>query len=519
MAAVLSTSDNYEAYARAKADGCFPTVELECAAWDQYFPTVELKLEALELEFPVVFPGDVLEPIATTITPLSESSIATVFPIVIRSSVRDGTLNETDTAPEKLPSPVLAHKDDSGALVAAAFFALGSGNDKPIVRSTRHPAPPTQSSSASGEPITRTTAAARQETSSCSSSSASSSVMRSSKANCGMEDVYHSTESTIPKPSSVIQPQTTSSNPIQGFQSVAMGWPPATENSQLDIEMSRSPPPPGISGTSTTASAFAPIQRLESVVMPPAATGKSQLVNEDIEMSCSPPPQETSSGVWGSSCAAAYKVPAMNTFPSSWIPVNQPSYNIFSSFTSSHVFPTPSAQNPHLTPFSPTFTPPSIFELMRNEPPSHAAYRRPNAYVIPPVAIPQHLWQQQVIREKPGGWNSVKPRRSRLPAPYFLRTPLVVAKKAKKARAAFSSTLYNDNTTDISLQQNCDEKPPGMPSTAPAPSARTTWMYCNGHKLSSPPPFRQRVQRFKEPTGGLFEVLTSMFWSYLIPVE
>jgi hypothetical protein len=54
----------------------------------QLFPTVELKIEALEREFPADFP-DVWEPIATTITLLSESPIATVFPIVIRSDAEN----------------------------------------------------------------------------------------------------------------------------------------------------------------------------------------------------------------------------------------------------------------------------------------------------------------------------------------------------------------------------------------------------------------------------------------------
>jgi hypothetical protein len=83
-------ADNYEAYAQAKTDGCFPTVELdlECAAWDNYFPTVKLKIEALEREFPAEFP-DVWEPIATTITLLSQSRIATVSPIFIRSDVEN----------------------------------------------------------------------------------------------------------------------------------------------------------------------------------------------------------------------------------------------------------------------------------------------------------------------------------------------------------------------------------------------------------------------------------------------
>jgi hypothetical protein len=83
-------ADNYEAYAQAKADGCFHTVELEleCAAWDHYFPTIELKIEALEREFPAGFP-DVWEPISMTITLLSESQITTVSPIVIRSDAEN----------------------------------------------------------------------------------------------------------------------------------------------------------------------------------------------------------------------------------------------------------------------------------------------------------------------------------------------------------------------------------------------------------------------------------------------
>ncbi|KAF7377946.1 hypothetical protein MSAN_00218500 [Mycena sanguinolenta] len=541
MTAVLSAADNYGAYAQAKADGCFPTVKLECAAWDKYFPTFELKIEALEHEFPAEFP-DVWEPIATTIIPLSESPIATVSPVVIRSTVKDGTPNNTDTAAAKPSSSVAAYKDSP----VPAALSLGSGQYEPIVRSTRLPAPATRCSGVSGEPITRSTAPARQEPAGKSSSSSSSSsspsfpsVIRPTKADTGMKNVDQSTELTISS-SFVSPPQTTSSNPIQRFQSVMITAPFATENPQLvneDIEMSRSCPP----GASTTSSSFTPIQHPESVVMTSAATNKSGLVNEDIEMSCSPPSQETSSSVWGT---ATYKGPPMSDLPSAWKSGNQPSYNIF-SFASSHgnppsqapafptalqgfvpepatIYQTPSALNPPPPSLSPPPTPLSIFELMQNEPPSPAAHRRPNAYVIPPVAIPQHLWQQEVIREQLGrNSEKNKPKRSRLSAPYFLRTPLTVAHPAKKASRAFSSRLHNDDKVELSPQN--EHKPPEMPSRAPAPSpafsAPTTWMYCNGHKLSSPPPFKERFQRFTEPAGGLFGTLTTMFWSYLISAE
>jgi hypothetical protein len=142
--------------------------------------------------------------------------------------------------------------------------------------STRLPAQATESSGANRNPIILSTAPARQEAARQSSSSSytlssplSSSIVRPTKANTGVENIDHSTELTIPKPSSISQPWTASSNPIQRLQSVVITAPSATENSQLvneGIEMSRTSLP----GTSATSSNFAPIQHLESVVTPAA---------------------------------------------------------------------------------------------------------------------------------------------------------------------------------------------------------------------------------------------------------
>ncbi|KAJ7244408.1 hypothetical protein B0H12DRAFT_1129442 [Mycena haematopus] len=491
---MASVSSSYEDFAQAKATGCFPTVELECAAWDEYSPSIELKIEALEFEFP----GNT----TWSLSPVSESNIThgkdatpsthLVPPTLIPSIVESGSPNSTDTAAKNPRSSALAHADNSVKPIASA-----SGHDEPVLRSTRPPAPPTiQSNGASGEPILRSTAAARQEA-----------AILSTTVDDSAKNVDSSTESTVPRSPSPPHSHTTSSNfpPVQGISSHLMSPP-------LLIESFKSP--------------------------------FNGILNEDIEMSCSSPSPETLSGVSGSSFAAACNSgPAMDAFPLSWMPIDQPSYNAFvssyanlapqvSAFpTTSYfaqepasIYPVPFASNSYSRLSSPTpILHPTIFDLIQNEPPYPVELRRPNAYIIPPVVLSNDVWQQEIIREQLA-WNSEnnKPRpskRSRLSAPYFLRTPLVVAKnlhRRKTARTApLSSRLFDANMTNI-ISSTCDEK--RAPSAAfSGSSSASTFTYCCGRKLSSPPPFKQRFQRSTESTDechGLFRTLASMFWSY-----
>ncbi|KAF8218068.1 hypothetical protein K438DRAFT_2006972 [Mycena galopus ATCC 62051] len=514
MTSVHSASDTYKEYAQAKAEGYFPSAELECVAGDCYFPTIELKLDALQREFP----GDHdLEPIETTITPLVKSGTAHGTDATLSTGVahlesspvfrsvpenQSELLNDTGTAAKNLRDSALTHKRNSVKLVNTASL-------QPIMRSTSKPAPSIPQSGSTGEPKPRSQAPASQGTS---RSTNIDDIIDSNRGPFGL-----SADSTIRKSSLALQHQATSSMfpPVQGF-SYLTPMPPATE-------------------------AF--------------KTPFNELASEDSEMSCSDPsPPEIFRGVPEGSFPAVY-----NYQDAFWIPMRQSSSNtaVFPSFTSSYVDPMPQASafltashavaelpnmysvpfesDPHQSLLSPP-PHPSIFELIKTESP---ALRRPSAYIIPPVVVPNHVWQQEITREQLR-YSDNTPRlskRSRLFAPYFLRTPLVVAKNLHRGRIARTAP-FSSRGSNMTNKLNCDDEPPQKcddnllapaPPRSPSPafsrssiststhSSYSAASYLYGRRLSSPPPFRQRFQRLKAPTDefrGAFRSLTSIFWPW-----
>lgn len=92
---------------------------------------------------------------------------------------------------------------------------------------------------------------------------------------------------------------------------------------------------------------------------------------------------------------------------------------------------------------------PSIFELIQPDSESLPSIATPGPYIITPAIVPDHVWQAELAREHLRNYerlNVAEPsRRTRISAPYFIRTPLILKKprRGKKA-AAKSFTPYCD---------------------------------------------------------------------------
>ncbi|KAJ7023048.1 hypothetical protein C8F04DRAFT_1099476 [Mycena alexandri] len=233
--------------------------------------------------------------------------------------------------------------------------------------------------------------------------------------------------------------------------------------------------------------------------------------------------------LFGTPCDGSPSTSGAASYSESWSDFNNP----VSGFMPAHLqFPPPGLPPPPH---------PSIFELIQIDTPHPTT----TPYIIPAANVPTHVWQQEITREqrtleKPG--KRAKP--SRIPAPYFSRTPLVSMtnkRRGKKATTGRFSSIgalsinhdpppqkYDDLWIDPPTRQgdflypmqrydrsssptpSCSS---GTSSTSGVSSSVTSRAY--GRQLSSPPPFRQRHQRFNTTTRehrGVLGALNAISW-------
>ncbi|KAJ7849658.1 hypothetical protein B0H14DRAFT_3866832 [Mycena olivaceomarginata] len=538
-----------------------------------YTPTVELSLSALELEFDQhlssvmgnLFDDELtslhdLEPIATTIRPLPAEPKITLG--------RDNTLSagfETNRSPKNNYAAMKNPRSRSSDLAHAV--ASGSGlrqNEAVITRSTRMPALPiTQSVDETCERTFQSTGPAREETIIRSTNigavpSTSTPIFGRSSPAVPPETI---TQSTIPADSEVQSAGCTTASLSPG-----VGVSAETVRDLEDLNAHNC----GALGSSTIPiSSFFPqphaspseisqIHHLSSYLTPiPLATESfpfTGVVDGDVEMSCLDLPSSSAPeilcGVPRGSFQAAhnhnfvmYETGSQhNTLPASWDRSRfdaasfssdpSPRTSTFAS-QPGHIYPVPFASdlNPLCSEFSSQLRPhPSIFDLIQNES-SGPALRRPNAYIIPPVAVPYHVWQEESTRQRlrNSADRSKVSKRSRLSAPYFLRTPLVITRSANRSKKARINQISLPGSPTIKPGLNYEDKPPQIPTRAPSPafscssevsstssgSFIATSTYSSDRKLSSPPPLRQRMESFTPHTyqyRGAFKFLRSMSW-------
>ncbi|KAJ7769182.1 hypothetical protein DFH07DRAFT_807116 [Mycena maculata] len=252
-------------------------------------------------------------------------------------------------------------------------------------------------------------------------------------------------------------------------------------------------------------------------------------VDEDIEMTCDSSPEivpefpkQSFPGMQSHNDSLGN---AWNQTPSgvSWVPVNNSTVaSLNGSSYPIHVYPTsePAAQIP---PCAAPLPHPSIFELIGESPCPIAA---PSPYIIPPAVIPNHVWQAE--RARSNTVDPPRPRRTRISAPYFFRTPLIF-KQVRRGNKAVTSPIiyrvplpfdssmkYNDSqdarrdrrqyalSKDIrnAYQVKTHERPPSPASSYSSEGFSTSFISTNStrsydRKLSSPPPFKRRC--FEEP--------------------
>ncbi|KAJ6521122.1 hypothetical protein B0H19DRAFT_1158985 [Mycena capillaripes] len=336
----------------------------------------------------------------------------------------------------------------------------------------------------------------------------------------------------LPKPSFVSLLQTNfsqiphnSSHPTSGLSTSEMFQNPPTEHVNEDIEMSdlRSPP-----------------EMVRGAPAGPFQTGWNQ--SGEIGRLQTPffwahsVNQETSSTALSSSITSSYVdyAPLASTSTSSYS-VPEP-WTIFpshfaSNSNSSHSeLASPALYCPH----------PSIFELIQDESPLRISAPLLNPYIIPPAFVPHHVWQKEFTRSRlHNSENRAKSsKRRKVSSPYFFRTPLVLVKSAHRGRKTganrFSSSSHTAGVSEGPILKHDDSRsgPPRMPqgrASSPTFSCSSEGSSISGasltssestfrsydRRLSSPPPFRQRQQRFRAPTNegrGFLSALMSMSW-------
>ncbi|KAJ7723646.1 hypothetical protein B0H16DRAFT_1598045 [Mycena metata] len=188
---------------------------------------------------------------------------------------------------------------------------------------------------------------------------------------------------------------------------------------------------------------------------------------------------------------------------------------------------------------------PSIFDLMQTDIPQPTT----TPYIIPAANVPTRVWQQEIAREQRDLEKPRKPtKRSRRPAPYFSRTPLVLIPNKRRGKRAtqFSSVgalsmehdpppqKYDDSWIDplpreddflyYPMQRYARSSSPALSCSSGTASSisgsyptSTLPSRAYGRKLSSPPPFRERHYRFNATSkhhgvlGALKEI--SSLWS------
>ncbi|KAJ7653126.1 hypothetical protein DFH06DRAFT_1204792 [Mycena polygramma] len=347
----------------------------------------------------------------------------------------------------------------------------------------------------------------------------------------------HSRETT-PLKNSVPQPSPHAPAACDPVETLGFSFNPTQQTS------SSSPAAPAtISSFSTIAD-----QSPSSLLAPPPYTEICQssytgAVNEDIEMpfaGCSSP----SEGLGGVSfqlrapqnqTLIAENGMQQNTSPSLWTPTNQQASN--SAFTArawsepGPIYPAQFLSDPNSAPH------PSIFELMDND--RQIATSLISPYIVPPAPVPDHVWQEEIARSRHRAFNNPpKPsKRSKISAPYFFRTPLVLVKrprdrklkseqsslqeshlpgiyktddsrfeKARKPRERASSPAFSSSSDGSSISQ-----------ASVAFSLNSTSTSHSYRRLSSPPPFglrRQRLTASSDERRGVLSALMSMAWPW-----
>ncbi|KAJ7148772.1 hypothetical protein C8R43DRAFT_1236801 [Mycena crocata] len=178
---------------------------------------------------------------------------------------------------------------------------------------------------------------------------------------------------------------------------------------------------------------------------------------------------------------------------------------------------------------------PSIFELIE---PQVSSYPVANQipYIIPGVAVPDHVWEEERAREERRDlerrWNTATepPRRARVFASCFSRTSLVSRheRRGKKIREGLSLLRTAKGQVPLlNRRKPMQERPPSpafsCSSDGSSISARS---FVSGstsssyyRKLSSPPPFAQRLhhqrnaeERSRQPAGVFIFALQSFSW-------
>ncbi|KAF7368799.1 hypothetical protein MVEN_00205000 [Mycena venus] len=575
-----STNSDDEDHLQTRTNGCMPTVEVNLRALELEFD------KQLESVMDNLFGDEYaslydLEPIETTITPLVDVTIANNVtnatlstgvahlraPTVINHSLDDRSTTNTYTAAKNARNSVA-----NGSIHMGTSGSHSSGHDNAVtIRSTRMPAPPiVQSDYGPAKLALRTTSSTRED----------STIVRSTKIGtpsapqCSIHSkpVVNSETVTRPTNSAEVRSRTETAPLTSGVGVFAEAVPNianAHGRGALDSSADFTAPKFSSLPQPHATPSFSQFHHFSSHSTQPTATktfenSSTGVINEDIEMSSSElclPLSEILRGVPGGSLQAAHNQTLVmheirrqpNASPFSWVSGDQtrsnaalfsfsasgyvaqasmlPSYSMSQPATISPAQLAPDSNHTHLGPSSPPLPQPSIFELLHNEPPHPMTFPRPGAYIVPPVTVPDRVWQEEIARERlRHSENSPKPsKRSRLFSPYFLRTPLVMknAHRNKKSRTNRFSSHTSNGRLDYDDSQ--DKTPPWMSSRASSPafscssevsstssgSSSSTSTYSYERKLSSPPPFRERLQRFTAPIEeyrGVFGALRSMSW-------
>ncbi|KAJ7171111.1 hypothetical protein C8R46DRAFT_1087671 [Mycena filopes] len=415
--------------------------------------------------------------------------------------------------------------------------------DGVVVRSTQRPAPLPSSNSGEGEIITRATAAP-------------------------VPSVHQGfAEQVVPPPKAPIRtqppapitptPQPAERHVFVSNRMASFTMPPAPSATGAfvrdDIPMS---------GVSLSSIAIQNPPFAAPLAPPPAFQSFTRAIEEDVEMPFSDAysPPDIYPGIsfqpMQSHGFAAQGASHQNPPPPYWMTGNQ---QLFSSSSATAVpCPTPDMwSEPHRVPdFTPRlpFLPPglpapaphpSIFELIRTDPRNSTT----TPYLIPPVNLPMHVWQQEITRDSQRTLaNREKPaKRGRIPAPYFFRTPLVLLTNKRRGKKKVASRLSSFGSLDVKSHPPPDKygdtgmdtaKPPiGIVypphqydrSSSPTPSCSSS-PSCSAvslpptaasrayvRKLSSPPPFGTRHKRFSvapKEHRGVLGVLRSAAWPW-----
>ncbi|KAJ6494034.1 hypothetical protein C8R47DRAFT_1118127 [Mycena vitilis] len=504
-----------------------------------YVPTtVELDLGALELEFDKQLTavmdnlfGDefaglcALDPITTvtdTKTVASSGNKQTTFasaPRLREISVPSDSVHDAPVISTATTAPLLGRpRSNAGARQPMLRSTSSAAETRTRLPSITPSTAPTISSAAWG--LTSEPAALRQIR-----------EINASSGSAAKGQPEHSRE-TAPLENSVPQPSPLTPATCDPVETLGFSFNSTKQTSS-------SPAVPAAISNFSTIAAPSP----SSTLAPPPYTAEIRqssytgAVNEDIEMSCADCSSQSEGlgGVLGSSFQL--QAPQSQTLiPSPWTTTNwqQASHNTFAWSGPTTLYPAQIVSDPNSSPH------PSIFELMDNDPPRQIATSRISPYFVPTAPVPDHVWQQEIMRSRHSTSNNPpKPsKRSKISAPYFFRTPLVLAKRPRKLKAGQFSWqesllpgIHINKADDLrlglvrssrerasspALSSSSDASSISKASVASSFNSAST-SHSHPRRLSSPPPFglrRQRLSASADERRGVLSALMSMAWPW-----